>query len=85
MAFGLAPEVAGAAGVSSSPFPIFVGEVEGVVGAVVVGLAAGLAGAAAGACSALGFEPKASPCACKVGAKKATDRMTIANDFMGFL
>ena len=45
----------------------------------------GAGGATVGAGASLGFEPKASPCACKVVAKKATDRMTIANDFMGFL
>ena len=47
-----------------------------------VGLAVGVA---VGACAPLGFEPKASPCACNVGAKKATDRIRIANDFIGFL
>ena len=45
----------------------------------------GAGGATVGAGAPLGFEPKASPCACNVGANKVKDRMRIANDFMGFL
>ena len=41
-----------------------------------------MGGVAVGAWVPLGLEPNASLCPCDVGAKKATDRIKIANDFM---
>ncbi len=74
--------------VISSPLPKLFGSLEGIADGVVAGVTTGFWGATAsggvavGAWVPLGLEPNASLCACDGGAKKATDRIKIANDFM---